>query len=252
MGSSRRSRYLARSAWIIGALGAAYAVAAYVLVPALWSRYEHRPGLAQRPMVTATAQGIPGDPLNVGLVGSREEVVRAMAKSGWHAADPITLRTSLDIGVSVILSRPYPEAPVSSLYYEGRRQDLAFEKPVGHSPAARHHVRFWRVGAREAEGRDVWLGAASFDRGVGLSHDTGQITHHIDPDLDAERAHFVRSLDEARALARTFLLPGAGPTSNGRNGEGDPYFTDGDVVVGVIDPQLGDAGPEPDAGRKPP
>jgi hypothetical protein len=252
MGSSRRSRYLARSAWAIGTLGAAYALAAYVLVPALWSRYEHRPGRAARPMVTATAQGIPGDPLNVGLVGSREEVVRAMAKSGWHAADPITLRTSLDIGVSVILSRPYADAPVSSLYYEGRRQDLAFEKPVGNSAAARHHVRLWRVLAGDADGRDVWLGAASFDRRVGLSHDTGQITHHIDPDLDAERAHFVGSLADARTLARTFLLPGIGPTSNGRNGEGDPYFTDGEVVVGVIDPQLDDARPTPDAGRKPP
>ena len=92
----------------------------------------------------------------------------------------------------------------------------------------------------------------NFDRRVGLSHDTGQITHHIDPDLDAERAHFVRSLAEARALARTFLLPGVGPTSNGRNGEGDPYFTDGEVVVGVIDPQLDDGQPAPEAGRKPP
>ena len=211
MGSGRRSRYLVRTASGIGVLAAAYALAAYLLMPALWSRYEHQPGLAPRPLLTVT--GIPGDPLNVGLVGSREEVVGALAKAGWHAADPITFRSSLEIGVSEVLSRSYPGAPVSSLFYEGRRQDLAFEMPVGASPAARHHVRLWQVLPRGTEGRDLWLGAASFDRRVGLSHDTGQITHHIDPDLDAERTYFVRSLEAAGALSRTYLLPGAGPAT---------------------------------------
>jgi hypothetical protein len=35
-------------------------------------------------------------------------------------------------------------------------------------------------------------------------------------------------------LSRTYRLLGIGPTLNGRNGEGDRYFTDGEVVVGVI------------------
>jgi hypothetical protein len=97
-------------------------------------------------------------------------------------------------------------------------------------------VRLWRVLQRGAEGREVWLGAASFDRRVGLSHDTGQITHHIDPDLDAERAYFIKTLADANVLSRTYLHSGVGATTDGRNGEGDPYFTDGDVVIGVLDP----------------
>ena len=41
-------------------------------------------------MVTRTSQDIPGDPLNVGLIGSQEDVVRAMHAAGWSPADPIT------------------------------------------------------------------------------------------------------------------------------------------------------------------
>ena len=51
---------------------------AYVILPLAWTHYEHQPKLAAAPMVTRTAQGIPGDALNVGLVGTREDVVRAM------------------------------------------------------------------------------------------------------------------------------------------------------------------------------
>jgi hypothetical protein len=232
---TRSRRYLIRAAWALGAVAAVYVVAAYLFIPALWSRYEHQPGLAARPMVTVTAQGIPGDPLNVGLVGSREDIVRAMAKAGWHPADPIMLGSSLEIGVSVILRRPYPDAPVSSLFYQGRHQDLAFEFPVDGSAAKRHHVRLWLTLPQGAEGREVWLGSASFDRGVGFSHDTGQITHHIDADLDAERAFFLDCLARAGMLSRTYRVLGIGPTLNGRNGGGDRYFTDGDVIVAVVE-----------------
>jgi hypothetical protein len=86
-----------------------------VLLPLLWTHYEHEPGLASLPMVTRTASGIPGDALNVGLVGSKENVLSAMHAAGWFPADPITLRTSIEIIGSVALDRPYNDAPVSPL-----------------------------------------------------------------------------------------------------------------------------------------
>src|SRR6266478_6306126 len=72
--------------WIIlaGAL-IAYLMLAYVILPAWWSHHEHEPGLASLPMVTRTADGIPGDALNVGLVGSKEDVLRAMHAAGGIA-----------------------------------------------------------------------------------------------------------------------------------------------------------------------
>ncbi len=122
-----------------------YVILAYVVLPAAWTHYERQPDLARHPMVTNTARGIPGDPLNVGLIGDREDIIRAMHAGEWYPADPITLRSSIDIIGSVVLDRPYDAAPVSSLFYDGRREDLAYEKPVGTSARQRHHVRLWRV-----------------------------------------------------------------------------------------------------------
>ena len=112
-------------------------------------------------------------------------MLRAFAAAGWDTADAVTLKTAVEIGVSVLFDRPYPDAPISPLTYDGRRQDLAFEKPVGDSADRRHHVRFWKSSKAGNSGAMLWLGSASFDRGVGLSHNTGQITHHIGPNLDA-------------------------------------------------------------------
>ena len=52
-------------------------------------------------MRTTTPQGIPGDPINVGLVGSHQDVIQAFAAAGWRPADAITLKSSVEIGVSV-------------------------------------------------------------------------------------------------------------------------------------------------------
>lgn len=211
-----------------------YLTLAYVLLPTLWRHHEHEPGLASLPMVTRTASGIPGDALNVGLVGSQEDVLRAMHAAGWFPADPITLRTSIKIIGSVLLDRPYHDAPVSPLYYEGQKEQLAFEKPAGRSADRRHHVRFWQVLSHGEDGRPVWLGSVTFDRGVGLSHDTGQVTHHIAPDIDAERDLLMHDLREAGMARNFFQISGTGPTLFGRNGEGDPYYTDGEIDVATL------------------
>ena len=222
--------------WIsaLVALAAVYVVLAYLLLPALWTHHEHEPGLASLPMVTRTGSGIPGDPLNVGLVGSKEDVLRAMHAAGWFPADPITIRSSIEIVGSVVLDRPYKTAPVSPLYYEGRKEALAFEKPDGRSADRRHHVRLWLVLEKGAGGPPVWLGAVTFDRGVGLSHTTGQVTHHIAPDIDAERDLLMRELQDAGMVRTFFQISGIGPTLLGRNGGGDPYYTDGEIRVATL------------------
>jgi hypothetical protein len=238
-----------RVAVVLGLCVSGYVALAYLVLPALWSHYEHQPGLRGRPMVTVTAQGIPGGPLNIGLVGNRADVVRAWGLVGWYPADPITLKTSMEIAESVLLHRQYADAPVSNLFYDGRHQDLAFEKPVGGSADERHHIRLWMTLAKGVEQRPVWLGSATFDRGVGISHDTGQITHHIAPNIDAERDLVIAEFSGVGVLMQIYQVSGIGPTINGRNGEGDRYFTDGEITVGVIRPQPMAEGGPPD--RKP-
>jgi hypothetical protein len=210
---------------------AAYVALAYGALPALWKHYEHEKKLAGLSMVTTTALGIPGDPINLAFVASSRDILCAMHDAGWYPADRVTLRSSLEISGSVLLDRPYPTAPVSPLFYAGRREDLAFEKPDGRSADRRHHVRIWQVLAQGDQDRPVWLAAATFDRGVGFSHYTGAITHHIGPDIDLERQLIAANLQDAKLLDARYQISGIGPTLMARNGGGDLYFTDGEVWV---------------------
>jgi hypothetical protein len=213
------------------ALAALYTILAYIVLPALWTHHERQPRLADRPMLTATRQGIPGDPINVGFVGDREDIIRVMHETGWYAANDVTLRSSVEIIGSVLLDRPYRAAPVSALYYEGRVEDLAYEKPDGVSANRRHHVRLWHVLDVGLEGRPIWLGASTYDRGVGLSHYTGQVTHHIAPQIDKERDFLIGELKNAGMVETQYTVTGAGPTLIGHNGEGDLYQTDGEIWI---------------------
>ena len=184
---SSRRRWTIRAVKALAVALGVWLILAYVILPAVWRHYEHNPALADAPKTTVTKQGIPGDPLNVGLSAVEEDVVRAMLAAGWSPADPITLRSSLRIAASVVFKRPDPDAPVSDLFLFGRRQDLAFEKPVGGNARHRHHVRFWKWVDGGRAGRPLWIGSATYDVSVGFSHLTGQVTHHIAPDIDDER-----------------------------------------------------------------
>ena len=229
-------RWSYRKRAVILALGLLllYAAAAYLLLPSLWIRYAHRhPSLEDIPDITYTSDGIPGDPLNVALIGEKAEVIRIILAAQWRPADPLTLRSCLEIAVTTVFERPYDDAPVSNLYLWGRKEDLAFEQPVGPDPRQRHHVRFWRSDKADGDGRPVWVGSATYDKGVGLSHTTGQITHHIAADVDAERDHLMQNLQQTGALAEIYNVDDFHKIREGRNGGGDPWYTDGKLYVGV-------------------
>lgn len=225
-----------RAAVWVTAFCAAYVGIAYLVAPELWTLRNFLHGPQPAEMVTRTPQGIPGDPINVGLVGAKADIIHAFGVAKWDAADAVTLKSAIEIGESVLFDHPYPDAPVSRLLFEGRPQDLAFEKPVGNSADRRHHVRLWQTAETGDDGRPLWLGSASFDRGVGLSHDTGAITHHIGPDIDAERDLLIADLSDAGLLISISQMEGIGATTDGRNGGGDPYFTDGKALVGLLRP----------------
>lgn len=195
---------------------------------------EGHPALARSPRHTTTSRGHQGDPVNVAFVGTEEDLHRTLSAAGWYAADPITLKTSLEIAADVVLHKPYAHAPVSDLYLWGRKQDAAFEQPVGDSPKQRHHVRFWRSHDRDRAGRPLWLGAATYDERVELSRTTGGITHKISPNIDGERNKLVADSIRAGALDGYYWVDKFHTRAEGKNGGGDPYFTDRRLAVGVI------------------
>jgi hypothetical protein len=214
-----------------------YLVTAYLLVPSLWKRYAHKhPSLEDLPGMTYTADGIPADPINVALIGTRDEVIKIMLAAKWYPANKLTLRSSLKIAEASVFKREYEDAPVSSEFLFGRKQDLAFEQAVGDNPRHRHHVRFWEADKLDPDGRPVWLGAAIFDKRVGLSRTTGQVTHETAPDIDAERDKLFDDLKKTDELEEFIIVPEFHKIREGRNGEGNPWHTDGDLYEAVIKP----------------
>ena len=100
-------------------------------------------------------------------------------------------------------------------------------------PGKRHHVRFWRWDELY-EDRPAWFGAATFDKGVGLSHPTGQVTHHIAPEVDAERDRLAPGYSRQEQCRRSTGWMASIPECQGKNGGGDPWHTDGRLAVVML------------------
>lgn len=183
---------------------------------------------------TTTSSGILGDPVNLAALGGEAQVHAAMTAAGWTRADDVTLRSSWGIVVSALLRRPYATAPVSPLFVFGRPQAFAYEMEVGGDASRRHHVRFWPTPpgwVLPGDHRVDWLAAGTFDRAVGLSLFTLQVTHKIDPDIDVERDHVVATVQRGVPQVRTSVLRHFVPAFQSRNGGGDVVRTDGSLVV---------------------
>ena len=212
-----------------------YFLIAYVIMPLAWRGYEHcHPALYHSPTITHTGNGHPGDPLNIAAVGSEADLVNALLKSNWHPADDLSLKSSIKIAGASVFRVPYTTAPVSSLFLFKRKQDLAFEQPVGDNPSKRHHVRFWKSEKLDRAGRPLWIGAVTYDKKIGLSHTTGQITHHIDGNVDEERDRLLQELDASGWVEQVYWRDQFQPRSSGRNGGGDLWQTDQRLAIAVL------------------
>lgn len=181
-----------------------------------------------------TGDGILGDPINLAWLGEDEDIHLAMQAAGWTMADEITLSSSWKIVFASVFKRSYPAAPVSPLYLFGKKQDFAYQQEVDGNPSQRHHVRFWKVpegwklpGGFQAD----WLAAATFDKAVGLSLFTLQITHKIDENIDIERDHVVDTVRAACTSVEVDVIPDATSAYHSRNGGGDRVQTDGSLPV---------------------
>ncbi|MCA9325404.1 LssY C-terminal domain-containing protein [Candidatus Saccharibacteria bacterium] len=181
---------------------------------------------------TRTGDGFYGDPVNLALIGSEEQLHQAMTAAGWARADDLSLQSSLKMTYTSLRKKSYPEAPVSSLYLFSEKQDFAYQKEVNGNPRVRHHVRFWQTpedwwlpGGHEVD----WLGAATFDRRVGLSLYTGQITHKIDDNTDEERDHVVKTMKNTKHVKDVEVVEHFTTAFRSRNGGGDRIETDGSL-----------------------
>lgn len=236
------------------ALLATYIFTAYVVMPSiirLW-RLFYRP--MHIPLYCVTPDGFASDPMNIGIIGTRAEIVQAMTTAGWYKADSRTLKTLFKMGLSILLRKPYPNAPFSTLYLLGRKQDLGFELPIEGSTSNRHHVRFWACNLDGPEAfhddvqfwkrfhrpikltdhRQFWVGAASKDIGIIPIRHNAQLTHMIDPDTDAERELIVRDLRKSGYLVHTQKVKVGAPYELRNRTIGGFFRADGKMKICIL------------------
>lgn len=189
-----------------------YILTAYLLIPAAIRFLRLFKPARHLPLYCITPDGFASDPLNVGIIGTKQQLIDSMQAAGWSTADKHTLSNIIRAVISTILDRQYKTAPMSSLYLFGRPQDIGFEL-LNDQRGHRHHVRFWATTFEpdqplnvdtihwlplhrhhHADGVMLWLGAASQDVGLAFIRHNAQLTHMIHPDTDKERDLITRQL----------------------------------------------------------
>jgi hypothetical protein len=184
--------------------------------------------LADAPQRAAGKDGKPGDPLNLVFIGNVEQIRQTFEQAGWAEAEKLTGKSFFETVRAVMANKGYGSAPVSQLYLYGRAEDLAFQKMLN-TFAKRHHLRIWRSPATTADGREIWLGAATHDTGWDIR--PGVVSHAIDPELDKEREKVGADLAATGRVSAERLVARPNPLSEGSTATGAPWKTDGRLLA---------------------
>jgi hypothetical protein len=231
------------------ALAVTYGMAAYIVLPRA-VRMGLKILLRKRvPRFTITGDGLPGDPVNLVLTGTLQQLHAAFKLAGWSEADRLGLGSSWHMIQAFVSNSPYPTAPVSTLYLFGRGQDVGFQKAIDNSPRKRHHIRFWALSLAHAEAdlgkasfwlntdrpSDAacvhWIGAGTKDTGISLTRLTFQITHATDSDTNVERDYIIDELRKSGVIGRiNSYKAGQRLASEHVN----HYVTDGEVAAASL------------------
>ena len=178
-----------------------------------------------------------GDPLNLVIIGGIDDAFAALVRRGWRPTERTWWGSVTRMINSTLAGERYPYAPVSPLYFFGRRQDLALQK-ARDNIHQRNHLRLW-LSPMRYHGKPVWVGQISRDIGSRLTiHSPYLTTHKIDPDVDEARAALTEDLAYSQNLAALGLVSGVGAATRDAPRENlttDPYYTDGFRVVLVFD-----------------
>lgn len=199
---------------------------------------ELRAALENLPCCTTDQAGLEsGDPVNLVVIGEFKDIAAAFARRGWLPAEETYANAVWKTIKSFFFGTLYRYSPVSPLYYLGRHQDFARQKPR-HDIHERNHLRLWYTPMRY-QGKPVFVGQVSRDIGVRFTWMARPpVTHKIDPDIDEARHALVEDLLFSQMLANVGFVKGVGPARPSKprkNLTGDPYFTDGYRLVLVLD-----------------
>ena len=179
------------------------------------------------PKYTESILGNVQEPISlIVLAPDRQAFLDLFATTGWLQADPPTLSNLSRALVAAWLGRPYATAPMTPSFWDSRPHDFGFQRPgAADNLRQRHHARFWDTGRITPDGLRIFVGTASYDDGLKWG-----VTHHIDPNIDAERDFLVQDLVDTGSVAPPERIRLVAPVL-GQNMSGDAFFTDGQAVV---------------------
>jgi len=173
-----------------------------------------------------------GDPVNLILIGSGEEVAAALNRAGWDETEKLTFASGWRT-FKAFFGGEYKYSPMSSLYLFGRGQDAGFQK-ARDTIHERNHLRLW-MSDMKFEGEHVWVGTITRDIGVYFTTKAWNLTTHaIDPAVDEARTYISEDFMNAQSIARLGLVQGVGAATSDkphRNLMNAPWWTDGTRVV---------------------
>ena len=169
-----------------------------------------RQALESLPCCTTNSNGKKdGDPVNIILVGSFQDVGAALVRRNWHATEIIWSKAIWRTFKSFLTNKRYRYSPVSPLYVFGRQQDMAWQKARGNINR-RNHIRIWLSPFRYQD-KSVFIGQISRDIGVKFTFKSSTIsTHIIDPDVDEARRYFVEDMFYSQAVTKLGYVKGVG------------------------------------------
>jgi hypothetical protein len=193
-----------------------------------------RKALEELPCCATSEDGTQkGDPLNLVLIGSHEDIAAAFTRRGWLPAEETYGKAVAKTINSYLFGSRYRYSPVSPLYLYKRQQDFAGQKPR-HTVHQRNHLRAW-LSPMRFEGKQVWIGQISRDIGVLFTTEIWPpVTHKIDPDVDEAMFALLEDLLYSQQVEKQGWVKGVGKSTRSNPKEnltGDPYFTAGYRLV---------------------
>ncbi len=190
--------------------------------------------MASIPRRVTDQQGNPGDVVNYSILGTKAEVQKAFAAAGWVQVDTSNNDAVLHGLLATLSKKSYTELPMSTLFLYNRPQDLSYARADPLTVAlVRHHLRVWDSG-QTIGGHPLWVGSATHDNGLERDDRNNGITHHIDPNIDAERDFIEQSFAAAGVLEAAAYVTPPDPVSDAKTATGGTFQTDGRVLVMLL------------------
>jgi hypothetical protein len=176
-------------------------------------------------------QGNPGDMVNFSMVGTQDQLQKAFTAAGWTAVDKSTQDAIVHGLLATLSHEAYTEMPMTILYLFGRPQDFSYARADPLAVAAvRHHLRLWKS-TETVDGKTLWVGSATHDNGFEKDQRNGNVTHHIDPNIDEERDFIEQSFAAAGAITGAAYVTPSNPLKTALTATGGSFHSDGRILV---------------------